>query len=317
MYFVERIQLEQSNLYIIKEHNPGRHQRTGLYIYLEGTDVTLIETCSSPPFRYILAGLSELQIELNQVKNIIITHANLDYGGSVRLLMNSCSNAKLYVHPDSSIYMSNPIELIKNRESVYRHKSITPILTEHIHSMQDGEVLEISKKRKLEFFYTPGCTKHHVSIYDPIINGVFTGDIIGAYFQEDEVELYLPAISLTQFDLEKMLMSKNKIQELSPKYIFFGHYGVSSNVSEIYRQFDYWLTQFIDLGKCILQKEKDIHKAISVASKTIHEKIYLYLTSKNISIKHPIYEKIKFEIDVCAAGIIIYLQNEHVYTTDN
>ncbi|MRC19656.1 MBL fold metallo-hydrolase [Bacillus thuringiensis] len=324
MDFVEKIPLEQSNLYIIKQHNLGRHQRTGLYIYIEGTDVTLIETCGSPPFRYILAGLSELQIELKQVKNIIVTHANLDYGGSIRLLMNSCPNAKLFVHPDSSMYMSNPIELITNKNSVYNYNStnilnypIAPVPKEHIYSVQDSEVIGISNKRQLKILYTPGCTRYHISIYDPIINAIYTGDIIGAYFQEERVELYLPAISLTQFDLKKMVISKNKIQQLRPKYIFFGHYGVSSNVTEVYRQFDYWLTKFVDLGKWILKKEKDVDKAINAVSQTIHEEINLYLTSKNVSMRHPVYEKIKLEIDVCAAGIIIYLQNEHIYTINN
>ncbi|MCD2338385.1 MBL fold metallo-hydrolase [Bacillus cereus] len=313
MHFVEKV---QSNLYLIKDYNLNHYQRTGLYIYLENTDVTLIETCSSPPFRYILAGLSELRIELKHVKNIIITHANLDYGSSLRVLMNYCPKVKLFVHPNTPIYTSDTIELIRNKNAVDKYNSFIPTKKVHIHHVKNGETLEFSKKQKFTFFYTPGSTKHHISIFDAKLNAVFTGDIIGTYFQEDSVELYLPAISLTQFNLEKILKSKNKIQMLSPKHIFLGNYGISSNVTEIYRQFDYWLCRFIDLGKCILKKEKDIDKAINAVSKTIHEEINLYLMSKNVSIRHPMYEKIKFEINVCAAGMIIYLQNNHAYNVN-
>ncbi|SPT76290.1 MULTISPECIES: MBL fold metallo-hydrolase [Bacillus cereus group] len=314
--YVEEISSGDFKLYIIDDYDLGRFQRTGTYVLPEEDGITLIDTCASPSLRYILAGLNELQIELIQVKNIIVTHIHVDHAGAAGLLMKCCPNAKLFVHPMGKMYMCEPDKLEKSLKKVYGNDifnnqfyPIIPIHEARIHPVDDGEKLKISKKRELQFFHTPGHADHHISIYDPATKGVFAGDTIGAYFPELDFDLYLPITSPPQFNYTKMIESKEKIKKLNPSKIYFGHYGVSQEVEGIYRQFHYWLEIFIDIGKNVWKTEKDAKKAKNAVSKKIYERIKYDLTENGLSTDHPFYKKLKPDIDFCASGIILYLKN--------
>ncbi|WP_337228892.1 hypothetical protein, partial [Proteus faecis] len=90
--------------------------------------------------------------------------------------------------------------------------------------------------------------KHHISIHDSLTNGIFTGDTIGIYYREladVDVELYLPSTSPSQFQPDAMIASKNHIQSMNVDTIYFGHYGASSHVTEVYNQLEHWLPIFV------------------------------------------------------------------------
>ncbi|HDR4441083.1 hypothetical protein BK720_06585 [Bacillus thuringiensis serovar brasilensis] len=316
--YVKEINSGDFKVYIIDDYELRRSQRTGMYVLPEKNNVTLIDTCTSPSLRYILAGLYKLKIELTHVKNIIVTHIHVDPAGAAGLLMKCCPNAKLFVHPLGKTHMCEPVKLEKSLKKSYGHDifnknfcPIIPIPKARIHSVADGEKLEISTNRELQFFYTPGHANHHMSIYDSAINGIFTGDTLGANFPEIDYNLYLPITSPPQFDYKKMIESKKRIQKLNPSKIYFGHYGVSGvsqEVEEVYRQLQYWLKIYIDIGKNVCKTENDVNNAINAISKQIVEKIKYKLTEKGLPLEHPFYEKIKPDIDFCASGIILYLK---------
>ena len=46
-----------------------------------------------------------------------------------------------------------------------------------------------------------------------------------------------------------MIASKNHIQSMNVDTIYFGHYGASSNVTEVYKQLEHWLPIFVHTGK--------------------------------------------------------------------
>ncbi|BAR87690.1 metallo-beta-lactamase (plasmid) [Bacillus thuringiensis serovar tolworthi] len=70
-----------------------------------GEDITLIETCASPSVPHILNGLKELNIALDAIKNIIVTHVHLDHAGGAGFLMTKCPNAALFVHSRGARHM--------------------------------------------------------------------------------------------------------------------------------------------------------------------------------------------------------------------
>ena len=66
---------------------------------------------------------------------------------------------------------------------------------------------------QLTFFDTPGHAKHHFSIYDPVSNGMFTGDTVGIRYKQligDGVDLFLPSTSPNQFDPAEMNVAIRK-----------------------------------------------------------------------------------------------------------
>ena len=69
---------------------------------------------------YILDGLQQLHIDLNEVKNIIVTHVHLDHAGAAGLMMEKCPNATLYVHSRGARHMIDPTKLILGKSCVQR-----------------------------------------------------------------------------------------------------------------------------------------------------------------------------------------------------
>lgn len=305
-----------SQLYIIDDHDLQHTERTGTYVLL-GDDITIIDTCASPSLPYLLDGLQELHIALSDIRNIIVTHVHLDHAGAAGLMMEKCPNATLFVHARGARHMVDPAKLIQGARAVYEEDfdelfhPILPIPKERVHVVQDGETLQISKERTLTFYDTPGHAKHHISIHDSLTNGIFTGDTIGIYYREltkFDVELYLPTTSPTQFQPDEMLASKERIEKMNVDTIYFGHYGASSNVSEVYRQLDYWMPFFVEAGKQVFMKKQNFETASKELSSLLLQKVSNHLTEQGVPASHSIYKIIKSDMEISAMGVIDYLK---------
>ncbi|EJR89643.1 hypothetical protein IKE_06249 [Bacillus cereus VD196] len=313
-----------SQLYIIDDYDFQREQRTGTYVLL-GDDITLIETSASSSVPFILNGLKDLNINLDAIKNIIVTHVHLDHAGGAGYLMTKCPNATLFVHSRGARHMIDPTKLILGAKAVYGesfdklYNPILPVPAERVCIIGEGDTLKIAANRTLTFYDTPGHAKHHICVYDSLTNGIFTGDTLGAYYRELTeygVELYLPSTSPSQFQPEDMLKSKARIKDLNVDCIYFGHYAASTNVSEVYRQFEFWLTLFLEKGKEIFRVEKSPVTASNKLANSLFEMVQSYLTQQGVPTTHSIYEyMLRIEMDVNAKGIIQYLAQRELPTT--
>jgi glyoxylase-like metal-dependent hydrolase (beta-lactamase superfamily II) len=303
------------NVYLIDDFDLGRELRTGTYVILD-EKVTLVETCASPSVPYILDGLQQLNVQLDDIKYIIVTHVHLDHAGAAGILMEKCKNAKLIVHPRGARHMIDPTKLIQGARAVYGDKfdklfsPILPVPEDRVITKRDGEILQIGQGRTLTFYDTPGHAKHHISIHDSVSNGIFTGDTIGIYYRElDElqIELYLPSTSPTQFHPREMEESKQRIESMHVDTIYFGHYGKTSNVQEVYRQISYWLPQFVERGESVLQQHTDFSAAAIALKEELLTLIRTYLTEKGVPEDHCVYGILDLDMEVSAMGIVDYL----------
>lgn len=317
---MKHVEALSPDLYLIDDYDMHSKERTGTYVLL-GDDITIIETCASPSLPYVLEGLQELNITLSDIRNIIVTHVHLDHAGAAGLMMEKCPNATLFVHARGARHMVDPSKLIQGAKAVYGEDfdklfyPILPIFEDRVHVVQDGETLQISKERILTFYDTPGHAKHHISIHDSVTNGIFTGDTIGIYYRELTklgVELYLPTTSPTQFQPDAMLASKERIKQMNVDSIYFGHYGASTNISEVYRQLDYWVPLFVKIGQQVFTKEQNFEAASKELSSLLLQEVADYLTKQNVPADHSIYELLKLDLDIGAMGIIDYLMKASV-----
>ncbi|WP_449539845.1 MBL fold metallo-hydrolase [Ferdinandcohnia sp. Marseille-Q9671] len=307
------IQLTE-RIFLIDAHDLGRLNRTGVYI-LKEEKITIIETSASPSIPYILEGLKTLKIDPFDVEYIIVTHIHLDHAGGVGLLLQYCPNAKVVVHPKGARHLADPTRLIAGAKAVYGDTfdslfdPIVPISEDRLIVKEDKSQLEISSNCSLVFYDTPGHANHHFSIYDPVSNGIFTGDTIGVYYYEllqDQIDLYLPSTSPNQFRPDAMLASANLIKDLNVSAIYFGHFGMSTNVDEVFNQLSYWLPIYVNAGHEAFQnylsatpmEQKDHVK------ENLLQAIYTYLDKRNVPRDHEVYEIIQMDVDVCAMGIV-------------
>ncbi|WP_026673111.1 MBL fold metallo-hydrolase [Alkalihalobacterium bogoriense] len=300
-----------NRMYIIDGYDLQMAERTGAYVIMDD-QITIVETGPSLSVPHILQGLQELHIKLEDVRNIIVTHIHLDHAGGAGLLLQHCPQAKVYVHPKGARHLINPSRLIAGAKAVYGDAfdalfdPIYAIAEANVITKGDGDTLQISQHCELSFLDTPGHANHHFSIYDPISNGIFTGDTLGVRYQsleESGVPLFLPSTSPNQFDPDAMRASINRVKELNVEKIYFGHYGASTNVNEVYAQLEYWLPRFVEEGQNAGLNGKD-HTWLS---ESLVAQIREYLHKKGVSSSHPAFTVIQLDMKICAMGILDYL----------
>ncbi|WP_019242483.1 MULTISPECIES: MBL fold metallo-hydrolase [Bacillus] len=306
-----KVEQINSTIFCIDCHDLQRKNRTGSYI-LKGKKSTLIETSASPSIPYILSGLEQLEVNLETIEHIIVTHIHLDHAGGAGLLLEKCPNADLIVHPKGARHLVDPSRLIAGARAVYGDdfdSLFNPILAipkERIKIVEHGEEL-ILEDRKLTFYHTPGHANHHISIHDSLSNGIFTGDTTGIHYQEldqNQISLILPSTSPSQFNPEAMLQSVSLIEQIDPSIIYFGHYGHSSKPNEMYKQIRYWLPIFIECGEKAMISCEDTNERVQLTSELLLNEIKKYLPDGEVENNTALKEILDLDLQVSSMGII-------------
>ncbi|MFM1651864.1 MBL fold metallo-hydrolase [Brevibacillus sp. B_LB10_24] len=303
-----------NDVFLIDGFDLGLAGRTGTYVLRE-PELTIIETSASPSVPYILKGLLELGLRPEEIRYIIVTHIHLDHAGGVGLLLQECPDAQVIVHPKGARHLANPERLIQGARAVYKEKfdslfdPILPVAEDRIVVKADRESLKIGPNRTLEFFDTPGHANHHFSIYDPKSNGMFTGDTFGIRYHQVEdagCTLYLPSTSPNQFLPEAMERSIDLIKDLQVDRIYFGHYGMTTDVDDAYRQMKIWLPIFVETAKQLSAQGKGEGEIASALLSRVRD----HLTGRSVPQDHPVYQVLQIDLEVCAMGLADYLSKQ-------
>lgn len=303
------------NVFLIDDFDLSMPERTGTYVLTEDK-VTLIETSASPSIPHILEGLQALGISPSGISYIIVTHIHLDHAGGSGLMVQHCPNAKVIVHPKGARHLADPSRLIMGAKAVYGEKfselfdPIVAIPEDSLMIKGDGETLKLSEKLTLKFLDTPGHANHHFSIYHPLTNGIFSGDTAGIFYPQldrEGIEFYLPTTSPNQFDPEKMLQSISTFKALEIERIYFGHYGMSENPAEAFRQVESWLEVFLEEAKHVVLEEKHLQKQVEQITNRLYDKIKTHLSQRGLPDRHQIYELLYLDVNVSAMGLAHYL----------
>ncbi|QUW22593.1 MBL fold metallo-hydrolase [Sporosarcina sp. Marseille-Q4063] len=298
-------------IFLIDGFDLGVPERTGTYVIAE-EELTLVDTGPSPSVKHVKKGLETLGFSLDQVKYIIVTHIHLDHAGGAGLLLEDCPNAKVVVHPRGARHLADPTRLVAGAKMVYGERfselfdPVVAIPEERLLIKGDGDTLEIGPTCTLKFLDTPGHAKHHFSIYDPISNGMFTGDTVGIRYEQlirDGVDLFLPSTSPNQFDPDAMRQEIDRMLGLELNYIYFGHYGMTNNPNTALLQVGDWLDTFMKEAQSIVD-EQESHE---ILAERLLDRVRDYLRKNNILDDHEVYGLIELDMQVSAMGLLDYL----------
>lgn len=298
-------------IYLIDGYDLSVAERTGIYV-IDEKDLTIVETGPSPSVKYVKKGLEALGFSLDQVKYIIVTHIHLDHAGGAGLLLEECPNAKVIVHQKGARHLADPSRLIAGAKAVYGEKfsalfdPVRPIPENRLLIKGDGDVLKISSTCALEFLDTPGHANHHLSIYDPVSKGMFTGDTVGIRYEQlidDGINLFLPSTSPNQFNPNAMQKEIKRMLEMNLDYIYYGHFGMTDKPKDALRQVSDWLPIFMAEGEVVYAEQKG-HGDLSERLLT---RVKEYLRKQDVHDDHDVYFLIGLDMQVSAMGIIEYL----------
>lgn len=308
------IQIDE-RIHLIDGFDLGVPQRTGTYVINE-EELTLVETGPSPSIKHVKQGMKDLGFSLDQVKYIILTHIHLDHAGGAGLFIRDCPNAKIVVHPKGARHLADPKRLIAGAQAVYGDSfqelfdPVIPVPEDRIIIRGEGDTLQISPTCTLEFFDTPGHAKHHFSIYDPVSDGIFTGDTVGIRYEQlipDGVDLFLPSTSPNQFDPEAMRQAISRIRQMNVDRIYYGHFGMTEKVEEALKQVTEWLGVFEQEAEDTFKAGKGYDELAGRLLQQVKE----YLRTLLIDDDHGVYVLINMDMQVSALGLIDYLQKKY------
>ncbi len=212
------------------------------YLMINEGKAAIIETGTNHSTPLVLQCLKEKGLTADDVEFIIPTHVHLDHAGGVGSLMQACPNATLVIHPRGARHMIDPQKLTVASKAVYGETAFNELYGELI-PVDEGRVLIAEDNdtvslngRELRFIDSPGHAKHHFVIYDKTSQGIFTGDIFGACYQEFQTEkgpFIIPPTSPTQFDPQAWHQSVDRLMALKPERAYLTHFNVVTDLPKL------------------------------------------------------------------------------------
>ncbi len=307
--------MEKTNrIHTIDLFDLGVAKRTGCYVIQE-EKLTIVETGPSPSVKYIKEGLQALGYRLEDLEYVIVTHIHLDHAGGVGLLLRECPNAKVIVHERGARHLIDPTRLAAGARGVYGEQfqelfePIAPVYEDQVMIKKEGETLTIGENCTLEFWDTPGHSNHHLSIYDPISHGIFSGDTVGIRYEQlakEGLDFYLPSTSPNQFNPTAMLASINRMKALDLEVLYFGHYGHTENAKDAFQQVEMWLPIFVEEAREVHEEGGDY----GILRDRLFAEVQNYLQSKGVRDDHPVYGLIQLDMTISAMGLMEYVAKD-------
>jgi glyoxylase-like metal-dependent hydrolase (beta-lactamase superfamily II) len=233
------------HIYVIDVETAGVKNFIASYI-LKGKSIAIVETGPTSSVSSILSGLKELNIKLEDIAYVAVSHIHLDHGGGVGTLLKYLPKAKVIVHQRGAPHLANPEKLWQQSRAVLGdiaeiYGKPEPVPEERIIAVSEGVTFDIGNNVRLRVIETLGHASHHLSYYEPLSEGLFPGDAAGIYL--NEMDVILPTTP-SPFRLDIALASLDKLASFKPKVLYYSHFGKAYDAVEKLRiyanQLKFW-----------------------------------------------------------------------------
>ena len=222
-------------------HYEFNGQKDTIYptLIIMNNELTLVDTGHKNFLPLITNEILKYGYQMEQLKNIIITHYDNDHIGSLYDFKKEYPWVKIIASEKESKYISGEVksERLAQAEALLENMSEEEIefgkwfiqqlkSLKHVpvdQTVRDGDLILDDQCRVIA---TPGHTSGHISLYIPSLNSVITGD--AAVKEKDELVVANPQFCL---NLEKAEQSLAKLKDLQAKnyYCYHGGKYVSSS----------------------------------------------------------------------------------------
>jgi glyoxylase-like metal-dependent hydrolase (beta-lactamase superfamily II) len=288
------------NLYQVELNTGGIANLICSYV-IKGKKPFLLESGPTSSVPNLLAGLKELDVKLEDVEYVAITHVHLDHGGGAGTLLKSLPNAKVIVHPRGMPHLVDPERLWPSSQAVLGFISDIfgkpdPVPKERIIPLTEG-TFDLGEDGKLTVLETLGHASHNLSFQESFNGGVFPGDAAGTYIPGFDVVV---PTTPPPFHLEAALASLDKLIRLNPSALYFSHFGKADNAVQRLKDYKVQLQLWADIAKDGVGKNQSLEQIRDriIAEDGAMNKIVDFVRA------HRIYSKTMLEN--CVLGFINY-----------
>jgi glyoxylase-like metal-dependent hydrolase (beta-lactamase superfamily II) len=226
---------------------------------LKGEKTLIVETGPTSSIPRLMLGLKELDVGLDEIDYVALSHIHIDHGGGVGTLIKNLPNAKIIVHPKGFQHLKDPTKLWKSSQETLGYVAELfgrpePVSEERIIVADEGAVFDLGEDLFLRTLGAVGHATHSLGFYEQLNGGLFPGDAAGAYFPE--FNAVFPTTP-PPFRPDMALVSLEKFIKLKPKVLYYSHFGEASEAVKR-------LIEYYDLIKMWLNiVQEDLHRGLS------------------------------------------------------
>ena len=169
--------------------------------------------------------------------------------------MEQFTQAKLLIHPRGAQHMIDPRKLIEGSIGVYGEEKfhqlygdIKPVEESRVVIVNDGDTYSVGN-RELLFLDTPGHARHHFCIYDPVSEGIFSGDTFGSAYPplKSVTRGLIPTTTPVHFDPVALPASIDRLLSYQPRWMYLTHFGELANPMGQGASLKHWIEQYVSL----------------------------------------------------------------------
>lgn len=218
------------HIYLVDLKPMGIENFIASYV-LMGNKTMIVETGPTTSIENLLTGLREIGIDNAEVDYVAVSHIHIDHAGGAGALLEHLPNARLLVHAKGAPHLVKPEKLWRQTKQVLgeiadMYGEIHPVPEKRIIKATDGMAVGLGAGVRLKVLETLGHASHHLSFYENSSRGVFTGDAAGVYVKK--LDVVIPTAP-PPFNLEMASTSLDRLIELTPKKLYYTHFGVGED----------------------------------------------------------------------------------------
>jgi len=291
------------NLFLIDVETGGFRKLIASYV-LRGRKTAIVETGPTSSIPNLLSGLRELNVELEDVIYVAISHIHIDHGGGVGTLLKYLPKAQVIVHQRGASHLANPEKLWLRSKEVLKgvaeiYGAPEPVAEDRIIMAMDGMSFDIGDNVGLKVVETPGHSSHHLSYWEASSRGIFTGDAAGIYLNEFDV---IVPTTPPPFCLDVALASLDKLSRFKPNFLCYSHFGKASDALVKFKTYVQRLRLWTSLARIGVRNREGIE---SISEKIIMNDETIQIAAGYIK-THPILKEIAIKNSV--QGLVDFLE---------
>jgi glyoxylase-like metal-dependent hydrolase (beta-lactamase superfamily II) len=234
---------------------------------VKSNKIAVVEAGPSNSIPNLLSGLREIDVDVEEVDYVFISHIHLDHGGGAGGLLEHLPRAKLVVHANGATHMENPETLWRRSAQALGkvadiYGAPLPVARDRMVVAEEGMRFDLGHGVELTPIETLGHASHHQSYYEKESSGIFVGDAAGIFFPESRVVV---PITPEPFCFEEALASLAKLKQSKPRLLYYSHYGPADEALEKLHTYSNQLRLWGEVVKTKLKDGAgllDIEKAI-------------------------------------------------------
>lgn len=237
---------------------------------------TLIECGPAKSVDTVISSLRDVGMDPEDLAYLVLSHIHLDHAGGAGDVARAFPSAEVVVSELGARHLVDPRKLNQSARQVYGelhdrvYGDCTPIETERVRGVSDGETLNLGGGQRLELLHTPGHAKHHISVFDPDRGTLFVGDSVGV--KMPGMTAIRPATPPPDFDLVLAERTLARYRDLDPETVYLAHYGDVGPPPQALAEASEQLARWAETAEAAWQEHDELdHVAATLAQRFADE----------------------------------------------